>query len=225
MVRSTYRTGGRQPNPAYRELRRELRARERSDEVAVLATGDPTLDLIGLVAGAALQGIGDALDGSTNAALRARLAETPPTLEGGEWEPYAFAVTTVEAAREGRLRAALVERATGATWHLDRPVLERRRFRVADGRRARDRGLLEGGGDGLVETADVAVWEQAGLQPSVAGLLAALGSQAQAGPLPAVPEPAAGPPEEPVTAGGVAMAVGADGVRRFRLAPGAAAGP
>jgi hypothetical protein len=226
IVRSTYRAGGRRANPAYRALREQLREVERSDDVAVMATGDPTLDLIGLVAGTVLQGIDDALDGGAAARLRARLAATPPTLEEGDWEPYTFAVTTIEATRQGRLRAALVERATGAAWHLDRPVVERRRFRVAEGRRARDRGLLEGGGDGLAATTDVAVWEQAGLRPSLAGLLAELAGAAVPGALSAATEPAAGPAAEPDTAGGVEMAVGADGVRRFRLRrAGAAPGP
>jgi hypothetical protein len=140
-------------------------------------------------------------------------------------------VTTLEAARAGRLKAQLVDRVRGLAWSLDEPVLERRRFRVAAGRRARDRGLIEGGGDGLVTMTDVAVWEQAGPRTSLAGLLTALGTRtgvsaefaavADADMLePAMvtdaPAEAAAPPT-PELFGAVEAAVGADGVRRFRL--------
>ena len=176
MVRSTYRAGGAgRANPEHRRLRRGLRRLEAPDDIDVVATGDPGVDLIGLIAGSVLQGIGAALDGQAAAATRARLAATPPTLTEPIWEPYAFEVTTIEAARTGTMRARLIDRATSSAWALEERVVERRQFRVASGRRSRDRGLLEGGGNDLVALADIAVWEQAGLRPSLAGLVGAGG--------------------------------------------------
>ena len=228
-VQSSYRaSGGARPNPDHRRLQRELRAAQGGDGVGLVATGDPALDLIGLVAGTVLEGIGTALSGRSEAALRAELAATPRTLREAAWEAYAFEVVTLAASRRGRIRAWLLDRARGLAWGLDQPVLEERRFRVAQGRRARDRGLLEGG-DGLAAPAEVAVWEQSGLRPSLAALLARFGPAAD----PSVravaladvaeaagPAPAAGP-EAPASAsalaGAVAVSVGADGLPRFRL--------
>ncbi len=197
IVRSTYRVaGGGRPNPDYRRLQQELRRVDRSEDIDFLATGDPGIDLIGLIAGGVLQGIDAALAGRAEAGLRAELAATPPTLAEPRWEPYSFEVTTIEATRSGRLRVQLVDRASDRAWSLDEPVVERRRFRVAAGRRARDRGLLEAGGDGLVAMTTVAVWEQEGLRPNLTWLVAALG--ASTGPDGPVAEieptaPAAGP--------------------------------
>jgi hypothetical protein len=227
IVRSTYRVaGGGRPNPDYRRLQQELRRVDRSEDIDFLATGDPGIDLIGLIAGGVLQGIDAALMGRAEAGLRAELAATPPTVAEPRWEPYSFEVTTIEATRSGRLRVQLVDRASDRAWSLDEPVVERRRFRVAAGRRARDRGLLEGGGDGLVAMTTVAVWEQEGLRPNLTWLVAALG--ARTGPGRQVAEieataPAAGPAgsgdpsDVPSPVGAVESAIGADGVRRFRL--------
>ena len=226
-MHSAYRAAsGARPNPEHRRLQRELRAAQRGDGIDLLATGDPALDLIGLVAGTVLEGIGTALDGRSEAALRAELAATPRTLSEPVWEPYVFAVVTLEASRRGRIRAWLLDRASGLAWAFDQPVLEQRRFRVAQGRRARDRGLLEGG-DGLATLAEVAVWEQSGLRPNLSGLLGRFGAPADPGvravalaevARPAAPAPAAGPEGTvPALDGAVAVSVGADGLPRFRL--------
>ena len=219
-VRSAYRTSAAgRPNPEYRRLQEQLRDLERADAPGVLATGDPGLDLIGLVAGSVLDGITAAVDQHQADALRRRLADTPARLDEVDWEPYSFEVTTLEAARAGGVRAFLVDRRTGDVFALEDSLRETRRFRVAQGRRARDRGLLEGGGDGLVDPADVAAWEQSGVRPGLISLLAALPSEPSASAVP--------PPELAAAAAGsgsVVAETGPDGVRRFRLR-GAAAGP
>lgn len=221
IVRSTYRAGGAgRANPEYRRLQRELGRLESPDGIDLVATGDPGVDLIGLIAGSVLQGIGAALDGQAASAARGRLAATPPTLAAAVWEPYAFEVTTIEATRSGHLQARLFDRATAEAWTLEEPVVERRLFRVASGRRSRDRGLLEGGGSDLVATADISVWEQAGLRPSLTGLVAALGEIA--GPSLSITEvdlaPSIPPPPSLDRGTGMVEArVGPDGVRRYRL--------
>ena len=229
IVRSTYRAGGTgRANPEYRRLQRELRRLEAPDDIDLVATGDPGVDLIGLLAGSVLQGIGAALDGQAASAARSRLAATPPTLAEAAWEPYAFEVTTIEAARSGDLRARLIDRATASAWALEEPVVERRLFRVASGRRSRDRGLLEGGGSDLAATADIAVWEQAGLRPSLAGLVGALGAATTPG-APATDADLAPPPAPPSSPAGstgmVEARVGPDGIRRYRLREADAAPP
>ncbi|MFO1048022.1 MAG: hypothetical protein U1E52_09015 [Geminicoccaceae bacterium] len=212
-VRSTYRVGGAgRTNPEYQRLQRELREAESGSAPAILATGDPGLDLIGLVAGGILGGAAAIVDGRRSADLRRRLASTPPRLDDVAWEPYSFEVTTLEAARRGPVQARLLDRGTGTVWSVEDTILETGRFRVAAGRRARDRGLLEGGGDGLRDAEEVAAWEQSGVQPSLSSLLAALARDAvPTGAADWVIEPAAGP------GGSVVAATGPDGVRRFQL--------
>jgi hypothetical protein len=219
VVPSTYRasTGG-GPNPEYRHLKRELRELDDDDRVGLVATGDPALDLVGLIAGSVLEGLDAAFDGRRAAAIKERLGATPPTLAEPVWEPYSFEVTTIEATREGLLRVRLVDRATLEAWLFQEPVVERRRFRVATGRRARDRSLLEGGGGDLAATTDIAVWEQAGLRPSLSGLVAALGAIA----IPAVRvTESRSPPAARAAVVGTSRTIeellGDDGVRRYRL--------
>lgn len=207
-VRSTYRVGGAgRTNPEYQRLRRDLRELENGASPTILATGDPGLDLIGLVAGGILGGVATISDGRRAAALRQRLAATPPRLDAVAWEPYSFAVTTIEASRRGAVRAWLLDRSSGQAWSIEDTIQETSRFRVAEGRRARDRGLLEGGGDGLLETEDVAAWEQGGVRPHLTSLLAALSRTA-------TPVAAAAVAAD---AGSVVAETAADGVRRFRL--------
>ncbi|MGD9508691.1 MAG: hypothetical protein AB7I59_04240 [Geminicoccaceae bacterium] len=212
-IRSVYRSSASgRVNPEHRRLQAELRQIERGGGAEILATGDPGLDLIGLLAGSVLNGISATLDAQRIRTLRERLAATPARLEEAAWEPYSFEVSTVEAARAGKVRAVLLDRATGDVFPFEETVAETRRFRVAQGRRARDRGLLEGGGDGLVDSEVVAVWEQAGVRPGVVALLAAL---------PPAPTASSFPPADFAAAmdgaGSVMAEIGGDGVRRFRL--------
>ena len=172
VVRSTYRRGSRSvENPEHAELRRAMRELEDEDGVDVLSTGDPGLDLIGLLVGGVLDGIDQFRRGRATDQARDKLAAMPARLEEPVWEPYTYEVTQIEAARRGILRAALVDRGVGRAWVIERPTQETRRFDVATGRSAKDRQLLEGPGGAAATTADIAVWEQVGLQPSLAGLL------------------------------------------------------
>jgi hypothetical protein len=175
LVRSTYRRGSRSTtNPEQAALRRSMRELEQEDGVQVLATGEPSVDLIGLLVGGILDGISRYRRGRAETQARDELAATPATLEEVIWEPYTYELTELEATRTGVLRAALVDRRLGRAWPIGREVRETRRFAVAAGRSPKDRPLLESASSDVVSRADVAVWEQAGLQPSLTQLLATL---------------------------------------------------
>ena len=251
IVQSTYRRGNQRiANPKHEELRRTIRELDEKDD-DIIATGDPTIDLIGIVAGGILNGIGSIWRGRAEGEARAELAATPASLVETVWEPYTYQVTTLEAERTGVLRAALVDRRLGRSWPLEQTVRERRRFTVAIGRVPKDRGLLEGQAGDLVTSADVAVWEQGGLQPAVSRLADALAATQQAsaaGNVAAVTAAWAanpvrlaatstslvdpGPTDEPkvpmrrlAAQAGVEQVTSADGVRRYRLIePAAGAG-
>ena len=146
------------------------------------------------------------------------------------------------------LRAALVDRWLQRSWPLEQTAHEHRRFKVATGRVPKDRGLLEGPAGDLVTSADVTVWEQGGLQPSVSRLAVALAATEESGAAgdvaaviaawaanpvrPAAPSTAQADPElndepkahmhRPATRAGVEQVTSADGIRRYRLAEPAA---
>lgn len=253
IVRSTYRRGTqRVANPEHEALRRKVRELDGNQDDGIIATGDPTIDLIGLVAGGLLNGIGAIWRGRAEGEARAALAATPASFVEPVWEPYTYELTTVEAERTGQLRATLIEPARGLSWPLEQTVRERHRFKVAVGRLPKDRDLLESRGGDIVTTADVTVWERGGLRPSLAWLATTLPTTPAAG----VPgdmtavmaawaaTPGASPPwqdperaaddpiDEPVTAtghptgrGSVEQVVTVDGVRRYRLVEPAAGGP
>lgn len=243
IVQSTYRRGNQRiANPKHAELRRTIRALDEQDD-DIIATGDPTIDLIGIVAGGILNGVGSIWRSRAEAEARAELAATPASLAETVWEPYTYQVTTLEAERTGVLRAALVDRRLGHSWPLEQTVRERHRFNVATGRVPKDRGLLEGRAAELVTSADVTVWEQGGLQPSISWLAAALAATEAAGaevdgaavtaawaasPMrPAAPtmtQADVEPVDElkalsprPAAQAGVELVTSADGIRRYRV--------
>ena len=71
-----------------------------------MATGDPGLDLIGLIGGVVLNGIGTINRAQSAAASANALRLNAGHADLATWEPYTFEVTTVEATRTGHLRAA-----------------------------------------------------------------------------------------------------------------------
>jgi len=249
VVRSSYRRGSRSAaNPEHAQLRRAVRELEDGDRADILATGDPGLDLIGLLAGGVLDGIDRFRRGRAAEQARDALAAMPARLEEPVWEPYSYEVTRIEATREGWLRAALVDRRADRAWVVERAVRETRRFDVATGRSAKDRALLEGPDDAVATAADVAVWEQVGLQPSLSGLVELLAAvpgdgtaldpvgiaaawagapvrpaETPAGIVDALPDQALPDLDDaagaaPPRASAVEQVVTADGVRRYRLA-------
>lgn len=176
VVRSTYRRAGRSSaNPEHAALKRSLRELDQDGGGGVMATGDPAIDLIGLVAGTVLGGIDAVRRRQAENEVLAALETTPRQIEEAVWEPYTYELNTVEAERAVSLRLALVDRAAGRFWPVVSRTRETRRFAIAEGRHAKDRDLLEGGGDAVLE-ADLDVWEQGAVRlrlSHVLGLVAA----------------------------------------------------
>lgn len=242
VVRSTYRRSAvHAPNPEHVALKRRVRELERRrDSTRIVLTGDPGIDLIGLLAGGALGILGRAEREAEQAKAEEALDATPATIEQAVWEPYTYEVSITEAQRSGWLRAALLDQAAGRAWPLRREVLEARSFRVASGRRADDRELLESQGGAATSPAAVKAWEGGGLRPALSQLLSLLADTATAGPgeagdvaalvgrwaaepLPALAAVLDASAVAPAVARSAARAslvetvVGIDGARRYRL--------
>lgn len=247
MVRSTYGRGTRRVgNPDHATLKQAMREAEEDDGPRILATGDPATDLVGLIAGTVLSGMDLFARRRQENELRAALAATPAAHEEPTWEPYSYGVTTIETARAGSLRAVLIDRHARAAWGIAEQVREVRTFRVASGRHARDRDVLERRAGSAVVEADLEVWEKGGLRPTLSTLLSRLaaapalpaGSSADPmsftaswrEPLPQARaiQPAAGAPllPEAIPDRLVEQVVMSDGTRHYRLVmPAAGASP
>lgn len=182
VVGSTYHGGTRRSrNPDHAALKEAEDELERADSPAIMATGDPGIDLIGLIASSVLDGLD--LVGRYRRAdqLREARAATPAAVEETNWQPYTFSVATVQAERASYLRAALVDRVAGSVWSIAEPLREVKVFRIATGRHVNDRELIEHRAGVAVTEADVEVWEEGGLRLALGDLLARLTTAARAG--------------------------------------------
>lgn len=113
-------------NPERRQLERrlaELRHQAWDDDPEVLRTGEPTVDLIGLVAGAVLGTIEQFAGRDAEiAALEAKLEATPPTLVEETVETVPLLVERYEITAIGRTRAALIDRTHDLAWEQTIPL-------------------------------------------------------------------------------------------------------
>jgi hypothetical protein len=143
-VRARHADGTRPaPNPEFRELKRLLAAAERGDDgegLDVRRTGDPAMDLVGSVIELLARGAGALWQEQEVAALRERLEATPATLEEPRSRAYSYQRVEIEAVRHGATRAALADARRGSLREARSRSEERRRFQLAEGRRADDLG-------------------------------------------------------------------------------------
>jgi hypothetical protein len=169
LVRSEYRQRTRRSvNPDYARLREEIEE-EGGSTGRVMATGEPSLDLIGLVGGAVIRGIDRLRPGRGEAAEQ--LAKTERYIETPVYEPYTYEINAFEVGRVGALELVLLDRRSGRAFDARHTVRERQTFAVAEGRHRADRGVLEGTGPGAVLPEDVAVFEGTPPRPRLSELL------------------------------------------------------
>ena len=216
IVRSEYSAGTRRTKSArWDALDDAEKGLDREDKGSrILATGDPSLDLIGLVAGTVLGGVDRLRRSQDKSALDQERATTDRYVETEHWQPYTYEVTTMEVHRAAVVEVTLQD-PDGPNLTARPLVREGRRLDIAKGRSSRDRALIEGQGEQAATKDDLAVFRAQPPSPSVTDLLRAL----LAGERAAIPvEPAAGPLDVD-TGGPVGETVGADGVRRFTLSP------
>ncbi len=150
-------------NPEYTRLERELAAVKRGEgrdrrTDRILATGDPALDLVGMVAETLIAG-GRALFGGDRAAeLEDALAATPPYIERPVYRRYRYELVRLAGERRGIARAALLDRRRGRGWTTEIRLEERRRFALARDRDPEDDVPLPPGVGELAEPAALEAW-------------------------------------------------------------------
>lgn len=180
VVRSEYRSGTRRAADAGRTRRA---ARDEDDGggglggLGVMRTGDPALDLVGLVAGGLIRGVGrlwSARDEAAAAGLGPDEGVAAPGPEAAVYRPYTYEVSLFEMERAGVVGAALVDRAAGRVHEARHAVRERRTFPLAKGRHAADRGLLERTGRQAVLEADLDLFAEQPPRPRLSDILRAL---------------------------------------------------
>lgn len=190
----------RRPNPEYEAARREL-ARlaeelDREDRAqahdlkGLSVTGNPLIDVLGVVGGLVLGGIGSAARDRELAEAQARVQAIPRTLEETRLEPYELVVEETMLVRRATVEATLVERA-GGRWAARLPLERVDRLRVAPRLHPRDRSRLARDGR-LVDPAGLEALAASPPPVPLSDLLRPLAERlAPAGPEPAGPPPTA----------------------------------
>jgi hypothetical protein len=171
-VRARHADGVREiPNPEHRELKRALAKAERGDDddLDIRKTGDPAADLVGTLVELLVRGVGAIGREQEAAELRTKLSATPETLEEPRTRAYSYEQVGVEAVRRAETRAALVDTRRGTLREALSRAEERRRFELAEGRRADDLGPPPG-----PDLAAIARWERQPPPVRVSTLLAHL---------------------------------------------------
>jgi hypothetical protein len=182
-VHSAYPTGTkRRRNPEHQQLEEELAAarRDDSDGGDVLKTGDPLLDLIGIVANGVIGGIGAVSSHREMRAIEAALEDTPPFIEDPILTPYRYELVEVEAGRGAALPVALHDGSGGRAWRTWITLSEQRRFAIADERQAADTQPPPGRILALTTSDELARW-RTGIPPvATSTILAHLAAAAEA---------------------------------------------
>ncbi len=131
----------RRVNPEYRRLEAELRRLEREERAPtrLSRTGDPALDLLGLLLGGAVDLVRAAAGSNEREALAGRLAATPRYLEEPVTSRYTYEAELFELYRRGTVEAVLWDAPSGRTWRARLPFEERRTLALPLGRDPRDR--------------------------------------------------------------------------------------
>ncbi len=166
-IASRRRTGSqRRVNPAYTRLERELAAARREQRRSrstrsILATGDPSLDLLGMVAETLLAG-GRALFGGEDrvAELERQLAETEPFIDAPIYRRYRYRLLRYAGRRTGAVRVALLDAGRRRGWTTRVSLEETRRFALAEGRDPEDDTPLPEDVGELAERADLEAWRE-----------------------------------------------------------------
>jgi hypothetical protein len=154
----------RRPNPEYETARREVARladrldredREQARDLKRLPpTGNTWADVLGLVGGLVLGGIGSLARDREFEEAKARLDSVPRWIEETRSEPYQVTVADTELVRRATIRLALIEPDGARFWATSLPIARTDRLRVAADLHPHDRGRL-GGKARLLEPADL----------------------------------------------------------------------
>ncbi|WGF87310.1 hypothetical protein [Marinivivus vitaminiproducens] len=172
---SAYRAGTEPvPNAARRLAERKVAlAKQAVDErVHVMRTGDPGLDLIGLVVGGAIATVVRSSEDRAYEDARAELEAMPETIDQARYAGYSYVETVVEARKTTTWSATLTDQRTGERWQGDLDWQAWQRFTLGDGVHALDRD--HPGGEGLGTLDAIAAWERSTVPPPIAAIDAVL---------------------------------------------------
>ena len=149
------------PNPEYENLKLRARSRDEDDEDSfdLLMTGDPMLDLIGLVAGGIYYGYTSLTATKDGFDLDRAMEETPSTIDVPVLSPYSYDLTELETSRRSRVTVSLIDRQTDEHWVSEIKLWERKRFALSDDRHPEDPTRQHDAKATLVTSTELADWE------------------------------------------------------------------
>lgn len=136
-MRSRYQSGTRaEKNPAYDVAKTRLRKAEKDakpGKSSIVKVGDPLLDLVGIVVGGALTGLGQWGAGDQLEEALDELMATPPSIDHPVYKSYHFERARVRASREATVPVTLTDRRLRQSWQASMRRLENRDLFVLTG--------------------------------------------------------------------------------------------
>lgn len=134
------------------------------------STGDPTLDLVGVIAESVLIGIDalfteDALVSSNQGAVQARYVDEPRLF------PYSYQMAEIEASRSARVPIALIDQRRGERVETNLALRETQLFALSDDRHPDDPQVQHDPSARLISTLQLRRWEASPPSLSMAGLI------------------------------------------------------
>ncbi|MCB2054438.1 MAG: hypothetical protein KDE35_09380 [Geminicoccaceae bacterium] len=182
-LRSSYPTGTKRVvNPRYTELRDSLRDETREDGAGrrAITTGDPAIDLVGVIAGGILDGASALWRDDERAGIERELAETGRYEDQPILSPYGYTLTELEAVRRASIVVALLDRRTGEGWRRSLPVEERLDVALSDDRHPDDPTIQHTPSFRPMTSTTLAAWERGAPQVSLRRIAAAMRDAARA---------------------------------------------
>lgn len=154
-VRSRYQSGTRsENNPAYEVAKLRLRQAEKAakpNKSSIAKVGDPLIDLVGLLVGGALTGIGQWGAGDQLEEALDTLMATPQRIEHPTYRDYHFERARIRASREATLPITLTDRRLQRSWQTSLKRRELRDLFVVSGLDREDEDYARHSQDSLTE--------------------------------------------------------------------------
>ena len=164
------------------EARKDKRADRKSGSGEV-STGDPVLDLVGLMAGGLISGITGYFETDEVAALEAELKATDAFIEEPLLTTYKYDLTELESRRTATLILALVDMRDGTGWFRQQDITDRQLVALSDNRHPGDKTSQHGPAFRLMTSSELEIRERQTPVPGEAELRIAAGLWASTPPV------------------------------------------
>jgi len=186
------RDSKRKSNPQYEAIEKEIARLDSGrggGDPFIEPTGDPELDLWGVIANGVIDGFSALTGVGRRAELESLLEATPEHVEEPVMSPYSYTLRELEATRAAAYRVALIDAEAGLAWPGPIARKESERFALSDDRHPGDETIQHDPDSRLVTSSDLEDWRTSPPPLEVSRLVAELAGRAAATPAEAITLP------------------------------------